>query len=504
MALPSKPATTVIIIGAGFSGVAMGCQLKRNYDLEDYCIYDRCSGIGGTWWSNRYPGCSVDIPAISYSLSFAKNPSFTKLFPQQSEALDYISDVARTYGVNRQFVGNVEWKCATWKEDTETWLLQFEDLQTGRHFTQACRILISAVGGVVNPHPFTMPGVETFRGPIVHTAQWRSDIDLRYKHVAVIGNGSSFVQLVPAIIDEVKTITHFMRTPHYLVPTKNHDIPPLWRRLLCYVPGLLWLLRALMFLYMETAWPQFNKTRWGSRARQKSVQRSLNYVQSTAPHSKSWRRVFDQGYLPCLQRDNIRLTDDPVVEILPTSIRTQSGDQISTDVIILATGFSLTQYDTPLYSREGISRQQHWQELGSRLAFESVAMHGFPNFFYILGPNSGRAHTSTLFSIENHVDLVISVIAPIIQNKASAVELDANSERKYYSLLRAALQNTVHDETCSSYFVDKKTGTNWFSYPWSSLWQWISTHWVRAELISPEDPHVLFDLQLMRCQNRIS
>ncbi|RAH51119.1 flavin-containing monooxygenase [Aspergillus brunneoviolaceus CBS 621.78] len=384
MALPSKPATTVIIIGAGFSGVAMGCQLTRNYHLEDYCIYDRCSGIGD-------PGCGVDIPAISYSLSFAKNSSYTKLFPEQSEVLDYISGVARTYGVDRHFVGNVEWKGATWKEDTQTWLLQFEDLQTGRHFMQACRILISAVGGVVNPHPFTVPGVERFKGPIVHTAEWRSDIDLRYKHVAVIGNET--------IIDEVKTITHFMRTPHYLIPTENHDIPPLWRRLLCY-----------------TAWPQFNKTRWGSRTRQKSVQRSLNYPRSAQilmmGLGRYWdllnpsyefgckRRVFDQGYLPCLQRDNIRLTDDPIVEILPTSIRTQSGAQISTDVIIIATGFSLIQYDTPLYGRESISRQQHWQELGSKMAFESVAMHGFPNFFYILGPNSGRAHTSILFSIE--------------------------------------------------------------------------------------------------------
>ncbi|RAK81293.1 flavin-containing monooxygenase [Aspergillus fijiensis CBS 313.89] len=371
MALPSKPATTVIIIGAGFSGVAMGCQLKRNYDLEDYCIYDRCSGIGGTWLRCRYPG-------ISYSLSFAKNFSFTKLFPQQSEVLDYISDVARTYG-------------ATWKEDTQTWLLQFEDLHTGRHFTQACRILISAVGGVVNPHPFTVPGVERFKGPIVHTAEWRSDFDLRYKHVAVIGNA---------------------RHPITWSPPKTNDIPPLWRRILCYVPGLLWLLRALMFLYMETAWPQFNKTRWGSRTRQKSVQCSLNYVQTTAPR-RYWdmlnpsyefgckRRVFDQGYLPCLHRDNIRLTDDPIVEILPTAIRIQSGDQISTDSTqILATGFSSTQYDTPLYSREGISRQQHWQELGSNMAFESVAMHSFPNFFYILSPRSGRGHTSTLFSIE--------------------------------------------------------------------------------------------------------
>ena len=138
------------------------------------------------------PGCAVDIPAICYSLSFAPNPNFSKLFPSQPEILDYINDVAAQYGVHSHFTGSTEWRGAQWRESTKSWTVTFEDLPTGQIFTQRCKILISGVGGLVNPNDFDVPGAQTFKGDIVHTARWNPNLDLTGKHVVVVGNGCEY------------------------------------------------------------------------------------------------------------------------------------------------------------------------------------------------------------------------------------------------------------------------------------------------------------------------
>ncbi|KAJ5045881.1 hypothetical protein NUH16_002704 [Penicillium rubens] len=291
----------VLIIGAGFSGLATACQLRREHNCDDYVIYDRSSSPGGTWWANKYPGCAVDIPAVFYSLSFAPNPDFSKVYPPQAEILEYFNKVADKYDVSRRIVRNTEWEGAYWQDQTSSWLVKLKDLTTGQTFYHDCKILISAVGALVNPNRFDVPGVEDFEGDIVHTAAWKEDMSLRQKDVIVVGNGCSAAQLIPAIAEEARSITQFIR--------------------------------------------------------------------------------------------------------------------------LLATGFALTQYDVELVGRDGRTRSQHWDNFGYKEAYKSTAMSGFPNFFYVLGPNSGKGHTSAIYSIENYVNLVMKVIAPVIQDRCSFVEV---------------------------------------------------------------------------------
>ncbi|CAI7597223.1 unnamed protein product [Penicillium glandicola] len=164
------------------------------------------------------------------------------------------------------------------------------------------------------------------------------------------------------------------------------------------------------------------------------------------------RRVFDRdrAYAASLHRDNLNLTDDPIVQIKPTAIVTDSKKEIQTDVIILATGFTLTQYDVEIKGRHGKTREQYWKEAEGKATFKTVAMSGFPNFFYVLGPNSGRVYTSTLVIIESQVDLVINAIRPIILRHASSVEVRTNRDKKYHDGLNHALDNTIYDGSCSS------------------------------------------------------
>ncbi|KAH8432470.1 flavin-containing monooxygenase [Aspergillus melleus] len=486
--LKTLPPKKVIIVGAGFSGLAMACQLKQNLRCNDFVVYDRGSGFGGTWRANTYPGCGVDIPAVFYSLSFAPNPGFTNLFPKQSEVLKYIDGVASRLKVSRHMVGHTDWIGGHWNESTKTWSVKLRDLNTGQVYAQTCSVLISAVGALTNPMPFNAPGKDKFAGDIIHTARWDHSVSLRDKNVIVIGNGASATQVIPAVAEEARSITQIMRSPQYFLPGgDNTDITPLWQMAFRYIPGILFMLRLLTFLYLETSTPQFNLTDNGAKMRKQTSDISSSYIKENAP-AKYWhllmpkaevgckRRVFDHtGYVPSLQRDNVHLTNDPVERLEEDSVSTKSGTKYPADVIVLANGFSLTHHDAQLQGRHGRSRTEHWNDMGYIEAFNTVGMSGFPNFFYILGPNSGRGHTSAVHSIESYAVLITRVIKPIISGSALCVEPKLDSERSYNEKLHRALSKTVFTDSCNSWYIDNKTGRNWVVYPWSSFYMWWTT-----------------------------
>ncbi|KAL3475125.1 hypothetical protein BJX99DRAFT_259741 [Aspergillus californicus] len=493
----------VVIIGAGFSGLTMACQLQQKLKEFDYIIYERSDKVGGTWSANKYPGCAVDIPAALYTLSFAPNPNFSKLCPSQTEVLEYFYDVARRYRVLEHVACQTEWEAAVWQESTQTWSVRLRDLASGTVFFHECKVLISAVGALVNPNPLDLPGVGSFRGEIVHTARWRDGLSLRGKDVVVIGNGASAAQLIPAVIHETKSITQFIRTPQYYVPNDNIDISEFWKAVFRWIPGFLLLVRFLIFVYLETAMAMIGLDEQGSRSRVVAASKSKSYMTGSAPE-KYWsllvpeyeigckRRIFDKAkYIPCLQNDKLHLTNDPIVRVNELSVMTHSGRVYPADTItdrvhlagsdfimlqVLATGFSLTHWDVEVRGRASRSREEHWNEFGYIEAYQSIAMNDFPNFFYLLGPNCGRAHTSTLFAIENYTHLILRLIRPVLEGRASAVEVKRESEWRYNEVLHDAIEKTVFTDSCGTYFNDKQTGRNWFIYPWSSLQMYYSTH----------------------------
>ncbi|KAL4915993.1 FAD/NAD(P)-binding domain-containing protein [Aspergillus aurantiobrunneus] len=484
----SPPFTKAVIVGAGFSGLAMACQMKQKLYCDDFVVYDRENGFGGTWLANDYPGCGVDIPAAFYSLSYVPNPDFSNFFPKRDEVLQYINNVATRFDLSRHLVGNTEWVGASWQDDSKTWLVRLRNLSTGQEYVQVCSILISAVGALTNPNPFHPHGIDRFQGNVIHTARWDHSVTLRDKAVIVVGNGASATQLVPAVAAEARSITQFLRSKQYFLPGgSNTTIDPFWRRLFRYVPGVLLSIRLFIFLYLETSTPQFNLTKNGERMRKQTAEICERYIKENAP--EYWplltpdyevgckRRVFDHdGYVAALNRDNIHLTDDEIAALHEHSVLTKAGRKYPADVIVLANGFSLTQFDTDLQGRCGRSRQEYWKEVGYVEAFNTIGMSEFPNFFYILGPNSGRGHTSAIFSIENYIDLIVRVIKPIVEGSALSAEPRLASEKAYNEWLQRALRNTVFANTCRSWYVDARTGYNWAVYPWSSFYMWWTTH----------------------------
>lgn len=357
------PFIPVIIIGGGFSGLIMGAQLKRKLSFEDYVIYERAPDIGGTWSANkcesgyifgvRYdaltmssdPGCGVDIPALFYSLSFAPNPDFNNFFPEQPEILAYIKATAAKFGVDKRTKLNTNWDGAVWQESTKTWTVRLSDTQTGETFTQECRVLISAKGALVNPNPCTIPGVESFAGPVVHTARWTPDLNLEGKDVVVIGNGCSAAQVVPAISSDAKTVHQFSRSPQFFLPRPNPALGPVAKWIFRYVPFVQSSIRALIFHIFEYTVGQMYLSDRGERHRRRWKALSDWYVERTAPE-EYWdilkpkyligckRRVFDPGYLASLKKENVSLTNEPITRIDETGVLTESGKHYPADVIV--------------------------------------------------------------------------------------------------------------------------------------------------------------------------
>lgn len=264
------------------------------------------------------PGCAVDIPAVLYSLSFAPNPEFSEVFPSQGEILEYFNDVAERFDVSRHIVPNTKWEGAYWQDLTSTWLVKLKNLSNGETFFQECKLLISAVGGLVDPNPFNVPGVDVFEGDIIHTARWKADTSLAQKDVVIVGNGckslivcsrtianslqGSAAQLVPSIADEVKSISQFIRvrltsntcdvmyyyllglqTPQHYLQNENMQIDEGWRLIFRHVPGVMWLFRVVVFLYLESTASRFNVDGNGTKARNQSAERSQAYIKRSAP-----------------------------------------------------------------------------------------------------------------------------------------------------------------------------------------------------------------------------
>lgn len=322
---------------------------------------------------------------------------------------------------------------------------------------------------------------------MMHTARWNHSVALDNKNVVVIGNGCSGTQVVPAIADKVKNIYQFFRTSQYYFPRRNPNIKPWLKWAFLYIPGMMTLARWLMFNLMERNFVSFYTDGRGNRRREAMKKRSDDYVEQTAP-KQYWdllkpsymvgckRRVFDPGYLKCLKRDNVHISNDQIVKIGPKEVITASGKCYPADVIVrhyiwhgrisshtltqvLANGFVTGKVRYNIVGRDGITAVEHWKQHGGIEAYKTTALSSFPNFFMLLGPNAAsglvflhflncapltlRRHTSVLFSMEVTVDLVIKLVRPIIKGKASAVAVKDDYERKYSVELQGALKQRV-------------------------------------------------------------
>ena len=207
----------VVIIGAGFGGLAAAVALRRK-GIDDLVIIDRADGVGGTWRQNIYPGAACDIQSHLYSFSFAPNRKWSRTYAYQPEILAYLEQVAEDFDLRRHLMLSTTVRTARWNEDARQW-----EIETVDGATIAAEVVVSAVGLFGAARYPDIDGLADFTGDIMHTAQWDPTVELTGKRVAVIGTGASGVQVVPELADAVAQLTVFQRTPPWMVPKPDRD-----------------------------------------------------------------------------------------------------------------------------------------------------------------------------------------------------------------------------------------------------------------------------------------
>ena len=440
----APPHTRAIVVGAGVSGI---CAAVNLLEMGVECrVFEKNSDFGGTWWENRYPGCGVDTPNLTYTFSFAAN-DWSRYFPLQREILGYLQNTARRYGLKKHVSFEHAVKRARWDEEAAQWEVLVTDAQN-RETLHRADILISAAGVLNTPLLPKIKGLETFAGPAFHSSGWPDGLDVTGKRVAVVGNGASAMQIVPAIAAKVSQLTIFARSKQWAAPfpQMGKQVPEEVRYLLNVVPLYAqWYEQRLSWTFNDRVHGTlFKDPQW------QDPQRSINsvndfhrkffteYVMSELgdrqdlldlvlpdypPFAK--RMLLDNGWYRTLTRDNVTLIAHNLAEVDGHTLTAGNGETIEADVLILATGFKaqeiLNSYD--IVGRDGRVLREFW-EGDNASAYLGTTVPGFPNLFILLGPNVGSGHGGSMIrNIECQTHYALSVLGQMFERHCASAEV---------------------------------------------------------------------------------
>lgn len=487
----------VAILGAGFAGLCMAIKL-REAGREDFAIFEKASAVGGTWRDNTYPGCGCDVPAHLYSYSFAQNPAWSRSYARQPEILAYLQGVAARYDLVRRVRFDTPITALDWDAAARHWRLTSRD---GRIFT--ARVVVSAVGALHVPKSPHLPGAESFAGMTFHSARWRHDVELAGKNVAVVGSGASAIQFIPEIAPRVGRLTVFQRSPPWILPRRDREVSRLARGIFARVPGALRLWRAAQYWRAEAvALGLAYKPKLMGRGQKRSAAFKEKEIADPALRLKlnpfytlgCKRVLLSDDFYATMTRPNVELVTEPIAAVRPRAIVTADGREHPCDVIIHATGFEPFDATSGMTvrGRDGRSLADDWHD--GPQAFRGVAVAGYPNYFLLVGPNSGLGHNSIVFMIESQVRYVMQCLRWLESGRLATVEVREDVQRAYNERLQARFARTVWRDTKGSDW--QLPCTSWYARPGGrnvALWPGLSAaYWLamrRADIrdyIPPE------------------
>ncbi|MFL6122856.1 flavin-containing monooxygenase [Actinophytocola sp.] len=472
-----------VVIGTGFSGLGMAIQLKRD-GRNDFVVLEKAHDVGGTWRDNTYPGCACDIQSHMYSFSFAQNPAWTRSFSPQPEIWDYLRGVADRYRLRDHIHFGVEVTGARWDADERRW-----HVTTGRG-EYVARFLVAGIGALHLPNVPKLPGIERFGGEAFHSARWNHDYDLAGKRVAVVGTGASAVQFVPRIAQDVARLTLFQRTPPWIMPKPDHEMPNWAKTLFRVVPGAQRLYRDLIYWLLEARAVGFN----GNPALMKLAQRvALAHLHRqvkdpelrrklTPDYLMGCKRVLiANDYYPALTRENVEVNTGGISAVTERGVVDGNGVEHEVDVIIYGTGFHVTDaYDyLDITGVDGRDLAKEWREEGIQTHL-GITVAGYPNLFFLLGPNTGLGHNSVVFMIESQIRYVSQAMALADHAGAAAVDTKESAQAEFQSDIQRKLAGGVWTRGgCRSWYLDARgvNRTIWPGFTWR--------YWLRTRKVDP-------------------
>ncbi|GAC1631049.1 MAG: NAD(P)/FAD-dependent oxidoreductase [Nevskia sp.] len=457
---------SVLIIGSGFAGLGMGIKLKEA-GLTNFTILERADDVGGTWRDNNYPGCACDVQSHLYSFSFEPNPNWTRMFAQQPEIRAYLRHCAEKYALLPHIVYGADLVSARFDEARSLWHVATRD---GRSFS--ANVLVSGMGGLSNPAFPKIKGLENFKGKAFHSAQWDHSYELAGKNVAVIGTGASAIQFVPQIAKKAATMALYQRTPPWIMPKPDRAISGFERALFKRLPVAQRLLREAIYWQLESRVLGFvinpKLMKLVQKTAEGHIRKQIKNPELRAKVRPNYtigckRVLISNDYYPALAQDNVEVITNGIFEVRAHSIVDDQGIERPVDTIVYGTGFTAQEpmRRGTVFGRNGLDLLDAWKD--GPEAYLGTTVAGFPNFFMIVGPNTGLGHSSMVYMIESQVAYVMAALKTMRRKQLATVDVKPDVQAEFNGALQGKLSKSVWTTGCKSWYVDAngKNNTLW-------------------------------------------
>ncbi|BGP27206.1 hypothetical protein JCM10295v2_006170 [Rhodotorula toruloides] len=488
-----KRVLKVVIVGGGISGIAQAVRLQEALGSKvDFTIYERESEVGGVWRDSTWPGTAVDVPIHLYCLYSHLHPDFSSKWAGRDE-----KRIVTRHHLADRFVFRTEFVSSRWNSSTQSHTITFRRLPSGESLTVTADILISAAGALNKPIIPDVPGREKFKGLQWHSSRWNGEAQLEGKRIAIVGNGSSGIQVVPNIVDLPGIeIVQFIRSPGYFRPKVNFEYTSFQRFVFRYVPFALRLYRWKQFLeYDRNILSRGNGT-WTSDLRARITANVITYMKSQMPekyynalipkypmHCK--RVAYDAGWLASLNRPNVSLISDAIVAVDETGILVATGQHVKVDYIAWATGFEVSETGVGLnhgvLGEDGKELRETWKENNGAYGYLGVAVPRVPNYFAVLGPNAISQSWGN--TINNNTHFIARIVRGIYDRGLSSIVVKDSVMADHNKYITARLdQTSLASSDCgTSWYKDPVTGRLVAPAPWGATELWTRTRKIKWE-----------------------
>jgi 4-hydroxyacetophenone monooxygenase len=490
--LPNRPAPRpgfkVLVIGAGMTGMAAATKLREaGYD---FVVIEKNPEVGGTWYENRYPGVGVDTPSHFYSFSWEIWPDWQHYHPHGADMQRYMTGVADKYDMRRDIRFNTAVETLVWDEKACTWTVTVRNAD-GSTEALVANAVINGHGPVNRLKMPDIAGLADFIGPVVHTATYPADLDIKGKRVAVIGTGASSAQLCGAIAPDVAELTVYQRTKHWVIynPEIAHEVSDGMKWALGNIPGfkewfrfrVYWAAADGLFsnVLKDPAWA--GNMQAVSEGNEMTRQYALSYMQQKFADRPdliekltpdfpifSKRIILDNGWFDALARPNVHLEDKGIARILPNGIEAADGSVFECDVIICATGFNVAKMvgNLVIKGEGGRDLGEEWGAEDPR-SYLGMCVPGYPNYFHTVGPNSAPNHAAgqNLIS-EAQVNWIIEALDRITESGARAFEVEQGAFDAWNRKVDERMPQMIWTHPRANSYYNNSRGRVFLSWPW--------------------------------------
>ncbi|KAE9978465.1 hypothetical protein EG328_001463 [Venturia inaequalis] len=490
----------VICIGAGASGLLMSYKLQRHFSNYSLTVYEKNSEVSGTWYENRYPGCACDVPAHNYTWSFEPKLDWSGVYAGSNEIFNYFNGFANKYGLKSFIKTEHQVAGAYWNHEKGGYDVKIKDLKTNVESTNHCDVLINASGILNNWRWPAIPGLQEFKGTLLHTANWDDQVNLEGKHVGLIGNGSSGIQVLPNIQPRVDKVTTFIREPTWVSPVQGLEQHVFTEHekyefannpsvLLEYRKNVERGLNGQFGIFLKDTKTNTDTHSYMKKQMKEKLHNEFLEEKLIPDWSVGCRRLTPGvGYLESLSKPNVKVVYGEINEVTERGCLCDDGNEYPVDVLICATGFD-TGFKPrfPIVGPNGRNLQDVWA--GTAESYLGVAAANFPNYLIFLGPNCPIGNGPVLCAIECQADYMCKLIDRYQTHNIKSFSPKPEAVDDFIAHKDFFMARTVWNDPCRSWY--KAAGPDGKV---TALWPGSTLHYMEAmEELRLEDWNIEYE-----------